>query len=377
MRKLVFLLVFVHFSIFFTSLALASIYTCDSSGNEKTGFYTNDTIYVASKQNITNESKTIKFYVSIHRTWSSGTNLTQASNFSKNINTNSSGHVPITVLWSPVLKIGNYDVVADVNDNGTLDSEDLIYNSTGNGFSVLEQPVPRLTISKGSKSPSDHDFYEANLSLKNEMLQVRLQAGNYEGINVKSFYISAFGSGNDKNIKYVAVCEDYDEDGVCGFGEDILGVGQYGRDDGIAQIDLRDLSIAENSSLSLIFYYFMGNSSGSYSGETYSFQLVMVEAYGSITGNRAVVEGLPIDSALKTVYSEVTTTTTTSTTTLPTTTTSTTTLPTTTTKISEEGEERLNLFFGLAIAIFIAIAMIAIFYFFFLKPPQQAYTYRP
>lgn len=361
--------------IFFSSSfspALASIFTCDSTGNEKTSFYTNETVYIRSITNITNESKRIKFYIATHRSWSLGINLTEASNFSKTITTNSSGHVPITLLWSPSLIVGNYDVIADVNNNATFDPEDLLYNGTGDGFSVIEEPKPKLTISKGEKSPGDHELYENNVSLPNVMLQVKLQAGTYEDVSLESFYISAFGSGDDKNgIKYVVVCVDNDEDGNCEFGENIVGLAQYMRDDGIAKINLKNLIIARNSTLTLVFYYLMRNDTGSYEGKTYSFELFMIEALGLVTHNRAIVEGLPIKSATKTVYFGVAPTTTSTT---STTSTTTTTIPL---SLEPKEEESINLFVGVGVAIFTAVAIITIFYFFFLRTPQQVYTYKP
>lgn len=375
MKKFVALIFFLIFLSSF-STALASIYTCDRNGTEKTSFYLNESVYVASDVNITNESKTIKFYVASHRTWSFGTNLTQASNFSKNINTNSSGYVPVSLLWSSPLILGNYDLIADVNENGTYDSGDLLYNASGDGFSVLEEPVPSLTVLKGENSPSDHNWYEENQSLQNSMLQVVLKAGSYEGVNVNNFVITALGTGDDRTgVYYVGVCLDSNKDGECGWGEEIVGTGQYNRDDGILSIDTKNkLSIALNSSITLVFFYMMRNSSGSSEGKTYSFQLVMIDAFGETSGNKAKVSGLPISSAVKTVYSQAAETTTTSTTSTSTTTT----IPiTTTTTISKEEEDRTNLFVGLAVATFAAIAIITIFYFFFLRPPSQTYSYKP
>jgi len=375
MKKFVALIFFLIFLSSF-STALASIYTCDRNGTEKTSFYLNESVYVASDVNITNESKTIKFYVASHRTWSFGTNLTQASNFSKNINTNSSGYVPVSLLWSSPLILGNYDLIADVNENGTYDSGDLLYNASGDGFSVLEEPVPSLTVLKGENSPSDHNWYEENQSLQNSMLQVVLKAGSYEGVNVNNFVITALGTGDDRTgVYYVGVCLDSNKDGECGWGEEIVGMGQYNRDDGILSIDTKNkLSIAPNSSITLVFFYMMRNSSGSSEGKTYSFQLVMIDAFGETSGNKAKVSGLPISSAVKTVYSQAAETTSTSTTSTSTTTT----IPiTTTTTISKEEEDRTNLFVGLAVATFAAIAIITIFYFFFLRPPPQTYSYKP
>lgn len=363
MWKKVLSLLFVLFLTFSTSLVLASIYTCDSFGNEKTSFYTNDTIYITSNTNITNESKIIKFYVLNHNSWSFGMNLSVVAIFSKNVNTNASGHLPLTILWGPTLTVGDYDMIADMNGNATFDSEDLLYNAAGNGFSIIGL-VPELKISKDEKSPSDHDFYETNSTLPNEMLQVKLETRSYEGISVRSFYLLASGNGDDKNgVRYVAVCIDKDKDGTCEFGEEIVGFGQYIRDDGIAKIELKGLNMAENSSLSLVFYYFMRNSSGSYDGKTYSFQLVAAEAFGLSTGNRAIVNGLPIQSSVKTVYSEALATTTSTTTTS-----TTTTIPPITT-IPEERKET-SFFVSIAVAIFVVLALMLIFYFFFLKSLQ-------
>jgi len=375
MKKFVALIFFLIFLSSF-STALASIYTCDRNGIEKTSFYSNESVYVASDVNITNESKAIKFYVASHRTWSFGTNLTQASNFSKNINTNSSGYVPVSLLWSSPSSLGKYDLIADVNGNGTYDSGDLLYNASGDGFSVLEELVPSLTVSKGENSPPNHNWYEENVSLTNSMLQVILKAGSYEGVNVNTLVVAASGTGDDKaGVHYVGVCLDSDKDGECGWGEKIVGMGQYNRDDGILSIGTRnELSIAPNSSIALVFFYMMRNSSGSYEGKTYSFQLVMIDAFGETSGNKAKVSGLPISSAVKTVYSQAALTTTTSTTSTSTTTT----MPiTTTTTISKEEEDKTNLFVGLAVATFAAVAIITIFYFFFLRPPPQTYSYKP
>lgn len=364
---------FIFFTIFSFSPAFASIFTCNSTGSEKTTFYTNETVYITSSTNITSEATTIKFYIATHRTWSIGTSLPSVAKVSRSIATNSSGHLPVSLIWSPVLTVGTYDLIADLNGNATFDSEDLLYNASGDGFTVVEEPKPKLTVSKGTNSPGDHDWYEVNGSKQNEMLQVKLEAGSYDGIKINSFYISAFGSGDDKNdVSYVAVCVDSDEDGKCGFGEEILGFGQYSRDNGIAEIDLKDgLSLEINSSLSLVFYYVLKPGIGSPEGKTFGFQLAMLQAFGSATGTRATVIGLPLSSATKTVYSQATTTTTTTSTTI-------TTLPTTTTTtVPEEEEERINLFLGIAVAIFAAFAIITIFYFFFLRHPPQAYAYKP
>jgi hypothetical protein len=208
------------------------------------------------------------------------------------------------------------------------------------------------------------------------MLQVILKAGSYEGVSVNALVISASGSGDDKaGVHYVAVCLDGDKDGECGWGEEIVGMGQYNKDDGILSMDTKNkLSVAPNSSIALVFFYMMRNSSGSYEGKTYGFQLVMIDASGETTGNKAKVSGLPISSAVKTVYSQAIGTTTTSTTSTSTTTT---TIPiTTTTTIPKEEEDRTNLFIGLAIAVFVSISIILLLYFFFLRVPP-VYHYKP
>jgi hypothetical protein len=373
-RFLALILSFISFSILSLTLTSASIYICDENGMEKTSFYSNDTVYVVSDVNITNESKTVNLYVASHRTWSFGTNLTQASLLNKSITTNSSGHVPVSLLWASPLNVGKYDLVADMNGNSTYDSEDLLYNADGNGFSVLEEPVPILTVSKGENSPPDHDWYE-NESSPNKMLQAILEAGGYEGINVDFLYIIASGTGDDKaGVHYVVVCLDSNKDGDCGYGEEIVGMNQFNRDDGILSIETRNkLTISPNSSIALVFFYKMRNASGSHEGKTYSFQLAMIDAFGVNTGKKARVDGLPISSAVKTVFSQAVETTSSSTSSSTTSTTST----STTTTIPKEEEDRTNFFIGLAVATFVAIVLIGLFYFFFLRPPPQVYHYKP
>jgi len=343
----------------------ASIFTSNSSGGETTNFYSNDTVYVASSANISATTSTIRFYIATHRSWSTGANLTTSSIFSRNITTNSSGHVPVTLLWSPTLTVGVFDLIADVNWNGTFDSEDQLYSAAGGGFAVFEPPVPSLNITKGVKSPSNHDWHvETNGSQKNVMLQINITASSYDSVKVTSFALTAYGTGDEKTgVSLVAIYLD-DGNGSYDQTDSIIGYGQYLRDDGIVSFDTTNrLMVNANASIALIFVYTMTNSSGSAAGSTYSFQLVSADAIGTNTGIRATVTGLPIVSAVKTVYAAEATTTTTA----PATTTTQVAVTTTTTAPKEETKD---LIVGLAIAGFVVVAILTLAYFFVLKSSQ-------
>jgi hypothetical protein len=378
------ILTLVFILLLLPGLAIAvPIFTSDSEGKEKMSFYTNETVYLTSNASIATGVTTIKFYIATHRTWSSGTNLTTAAVISKNIDTNSSGHVNVTLIWNPILTVGTYDMIADMNNNATFDSEDHLYNATGDGFSVLEQPLPSLSVVKGLNSPPNHDWYaELNGSEKNVMLQINLTAGIYDAIKVTSFFLVASGTGDDKNgVSLVTAYDDGNGNGIYDQGESFVGYGQYLRDDGIVVLDTKDkITIPSNSSMAVIFVYTMKSAAGSAEGKTYGFDLASIDATGVNLGTTAKIIGLPISSAVKTVYSTTMTTTTIpiTTTTVPATTTTvpatTTTVPATTTTVPA-GETK-DLIIGLSIAGFVVIAIVALLYFFLLRPPQP-YHYTP
>jgi len=358
--------------VFLPSLAGAAVFTCNSTGTEKTIFYTNETIFVASSTNITPSSATVKFYIATHRTWSSGANLTAAVTTSKDIATNSSGHVPATLMWSPTLTVGTYDLIADVNNSATLDSEDQLYNASGSGFIVSEQQVPTLTVAKGAGSPPNHDWNaDTNGSQKNVMLQTSLTAGSFDSVKLTSLALVASGTGDDKaGVSIVAVYSDDNWNGQYDQGEPLISYGQYIRDDGIISFDMTDkLTVNANSTTALIFVYTMTGSSGSTSGNTYSFQLASITGVGANTGMQARINSFSINSAVKTVYSSAAATTTTTVGNATTTSTTTTTIPTTTTTIPPEDETK-DLLVGLATAGVVVVAILALIYFFVLKPPK-------
>jgi len=372
MRKVLIGVLFIFFLSVFSNLAEASIFTCNSTGVEKTSFYSNETVYVTSNTSITASAASIKFYVATHRTWSVGTNLTTTATISTYVSTNSSGYVPTTLLWSPMLTVGTYDLIADVNNNATFDAGDQLYNGTGNGFSVLQQLMPALTIIKGAKSPPDHNWHvDLNGSQKNVMLQINLTAGSYDAVKVNSFALLASGTGDDKNgISLVTLYYDANANGIYDEGDSLFGFGQYLMDDGVATINTDNkLTIPANSTVTLIFVYTMSNTSGSATGNTYSFQLASVDGVGANTGAAARVSGL-LSSAITTVYSSSATTT--STTVIAS---STTTQPIATTTTAPQGETK-DLFVGLSVAGFAVAAILVLVYYFFLRPPQP-YHYTP
>lgn len=58
------------------------------------------------------------------------------------VSTDDSGNIGVTLIWPASLTVGEYDIVADVNQNGTLDAGEAI-----DGLSAVEgfEAVPEFT----------------------------------------------------------------------------------------------------------------------------------------------------------------------------------------------------------------------------------------
>lgn len=369
----------VFFLLFLPTLATAQlIYTSDSSGKEKTTFYTNEVVYVSSHINITASATRINFFILPNASWPLGIVLPSYATINKTITTSDSGYVwPPVAIW-PSPTVGGYDLIADMNNSNMFDYGDYLYNATGNGFSVVSQPS--LTITKGDNSPLDHDWYaDVNGNQSNPMLQVKLTAQTYESVIVDSLTLMASGTGDDKNdISYVLVCDDFNGNGNCDSGETTVGYGQYLKDDGIVVIDFGGKIVMDtNSVLNLTLIYSMKRYSESADESTYSFQLLSVDAHGKNSGNSVLVTGLPVNSAVKTAYFLSSGTTTTSNAASSTTiTTQSQNEATTTTEESITTEAQpLNLGYlvtGMGIAAVVVAVVVILFYFFILRPPKNA-----
>lgn len=320
---------------FFTSLLIflplfthATILITNSSGIGVQTFYSNESIYIMSDTNISTQSIEIRVYVvEDSNAWTNGTTLSDVRGSYSTISTNSSGYIPLTLLWSPELTMGKYDVVIDVNADGIYENDtDLINSSTQTGFEVVEVPAPTLTIQKGSNSPGDSEIIQGNTSYI-PVLQLVLSTNSVDSVEVQKIYVVGSGSGDDgKGVKMILVTLDSDEDGVYDPGETILGFGNFLRDNGLAELKMENFLIPRNSSLTILFSYkFYDSALG-----TFSFSVISYDTSSS-SGREVRVVSDEIQSSTVTVLAPETTSTSTTTTTTSTTSTSTSTLSLTTT----------------------------------------------
>lgn len=303
MKKILF-----FFFIFLLNIQIvfANIISSNSTGSAKNSFLTNETVYAFNVGNLTADSKQIRIYiVNDNTTWSNGTILNDVSTGFKTPTTNSSGHLasPLQLWTTP--KVGKYDLVADLNSNGIFDiNTDLVDNTSETGFEVSLAPIPTLTLSVGSNSPSDHSFDLSNVSQQNVMLQLRVDAGTVEDVKINSFWLVAGGSGNDKaGIVTIRLISDENSDGKVDSLDRLLAFNNYISDDGVSQLKLESgFIVSKNKTAHLLFTYTMTNSSNP--GDTYYFRIVSIEAFGSSTNEKANITGLIITSPTKTISGE-------------------------------------------------------------------------
>ncbi|MCX6820453.1 MAG: hypothetical protein NT016_00660 [Candidatus Aenigmarchaeota archaeon] len=157
--------------------AAASIFAADAAGSAVGSFYTNGTVYAAADANITNESRAVRLYATADsNSWTDGAALTDVSGGYKSISTNSSGHMPLTLLWSGPA-VGSYDIAADVNADGYYNSAtDTVYSLSAAGFAVVQNPQPSLAVVPGPYNPSGRDWPVGNTSHATVM-QLTLSGG--------------------------------------------------------------------------------------------------------------------------------------------------------------------------------------------------------
>ena len=359
-------LLFVSISFIFLvpSVALAveaQVWASDATGAVKNSFYTNDTVYITGVNLTADTSATVRVYITENSDkWANGTVLTAVGTGYQEFTTNGTGDLPPTALW-PNPSVGNYDVVVDTGQDGVYNSsKDFVDNLTTVGFTVSAPPAPVLYVSVGENSSSDHDWNLTEETGGNVMLQLKLRTSNLEPVTVNSLSLLASGTGDDENgIKYVQVVLDVDRDGVYDVGESRLAYGNYLKDNGVLNLVLTGKNqIPANSTRYFLILYMISESASV--GDTFKFDILSIDAVGS-SGQKAVVDGLYITSATKTITGAApTTTTTTTTTTVPnatTTTLATTTVPTTpqttTTTAAPAGGE---MDYSLIIALIAAVA---------------------
>ena len=299
------------------------IWTCDQIGALKISFYDNETVYVTSG-NITSTSQTVRVYiVTNNNSWVDGKALNDITETGYlTTTTNSSGHIPVTSVWTNP-EVGTYDIVADVNRDGEYNSTyDFINSSSTTGLTILEAPIPTLHVETGSNSPASHDWDIGSDTGHNSMIQLKLSA-TIEDVRINSIAMTASGSGNDENDITVAyLILDGDGDGEYDQGEVLLSYSNYLFDNGVITFEIEDgYVVSTTDNINMAITYSM--SSSGQAGNTYKFDVVSISAIGTGTSDTARVIGLPIGSAIKTISGTATTTTTTTvpgttTTTIPT-----------------------------------------------------------
>jgi len=321
-----------------TSLACADNYvrSCNSIGEVKNTFYTNETVYVCAANVSANVSGVVRVYiVNDSSAWSVNKTLVDASTGYKEMTTNATGDLPPTALWSSPT-VGSYDIVADVGRDGAYNvTDDYVDNKTEKGIDILLPPTPSLTVSVGGNSSTGTLQMDLANNSEVQMLQIKAVASLTEGMVVNSISITASGSGNEPTgVHYIKLVDDADGDGAYDAAEATLGYASYFHDDGVVTFTLAANNfIQANGTKYLLFLYKLKSPSG---GDTYKFQVVSVGAVGSASGESALVYTLPIDSATISVSGAATTTTTAGTTTTTTLQTTTTVEQTTTSTIAAQ-----------------------------------------
>lgn len=378
MKKIFF---FVAFFLSFAQIAFAAtIFTSDSSGNLKTSFYSNETVYLApSAVNVTTNSTSVRIYiVQDSNNWVNQTNLTDASGAYKTYSTNASGYLNATnLIWPPTLVAGNYDVVVDVNANGVYDSGiDFVFNSSTYGFQVVPAPGPALTIFAGENNTASHTYTIPSTNPENVMMQIKITSGIYESVKINTLSLVANGTGDDsKGITIVKLILDSDNDGRYDSGETLLAFDKYAHDNGVVQLSISNgHTLTANTTVYFLVVYTMSNTSSN--GQTYNFQVASLSAVGATTGTNSRISGLPINSAIKTISMSAITTSSTTTTTSATTTT--TVLSSTTTTSTTTITQNQPNYFWTYIAIGISVAVIVVVAVLYYKASREfKYEYKP
>ncbi len=321
---LIFFLMFFMLFVFSAIPANAyGIWTCDQAGALKISFYNNESVYVTSG-NITSTSQSVRVYiVTNNNSWVDGKALNDITGTGYlTVTTNSSGHIPVTSVWTDP-EVGTYDIVADVNRDGEYNSTyDFVNSSSTVGLTVLEAPIPTLNVETGQNTSSSHDWDIESDTGHNSMLQLNFIA-TIEDVRINSIAITASGSGNEEDDITVAyLILDTDSDGQYDQGETFLSYSNYFFDNGVITFEIDDgYVVSITDSIDMIITYSMSQSGQADS--TYKFNVVSISAVGAGTSDAASVTGLPIGSAIKTITGVAATTTTTTilgttTTTIPT-----------------------------------------------------------
>lgn len=100
----------------------ATFTSCDAGGTEKHVFQIGESVYC--KGGTFNKNHEVSIYVIPNGKMPNPTNAVSGP---ENATTDSGGHLPVTLIWEPAQKIGEFDVYVDTDMDGKLDWTDRVY----------------------------------------------------------------------------------------------------------------------------------------------------------------------------------------------------------------------------------------------------------
>lgn len=289
--------------------------SADNSGAFTNSFITTDEVYATGPIAGPANTPVCVWAVADKLIWQQGDPLNDLSPDGANqVVLDGAGSLPLTSIWKPTLKVGDYDIVITLVDNDVCGNTFSLFFPVDDmippGFSVQAAPTPPpqpggADAGVGSDSPGDHGwFYDPLGNPYNEMLQIVLtEPTNNEDVQVQSITIDAFGSGDDDlAIQSIDIVEDDGStDGVRDDQDTVLGSGSYNSDDGTDVISISNLEIPQGGSVDILISYVMTNiaSQAPSTGDTFEFDVSAISATGVTTGQSISVANLPISSAVK------------------------------------------------------------------------------
>lgn len=125
-----------------------TLISADSGGSSKDDFKAGDTVFARAK---TVSSSNVNLYVTSNYNWQGGESLSDVSGGFETVIADSAGYIPVTPIWTPGSgDVGDYDIVLDENQNGILDSNDLVDSVFEVGFSVEIPEFATIAIPVGA-----------------------------------------------------------------------------------------------------------------------------------------------------------------------------------------------------------------------------------
>ena len=122
---------------------------CDHSGSVKDMFDTSEDVYSKGYTGVANDW--VNIYVVENDAWDWGSAIPpDVSDGVETVQTDGSGNIPLSKIWVAPTSVGEYDVIVDVNQDGTLDSSDLIDDELKVGFETIPEfttiAIPVATV---------------------------------------------------------------------------------------------------------------------------------------------------------------------------------------------------------------------------------------